>query len=158
MKRHIIMLTIVTWAGSLSAAQPNNTTIAAKILPTVSANITTTNMIAETAPSQLAADGQTLTQSFQLRTNNSDIPLTLSSQTYSADNQPIQNNTQVILTPCQGSTQTTLSAQSQTVASSDYSGQGCNGKTSELSVRIPPQQVAPSTVEQQNVMIMVGSQ
>ena len=158
MKRAIILLAIGGWTMSLWAFQPNNTTISATVLPTVSTNISTTSMVAETTPEQLSTDGQTLTQPFQLQTNgSSSVPLTLSSQAYGADNKPIQSKNQVILSPCQGTTKT-LSGQAQEVSSTHYWSQVCGNKTAQLSVHIPPQQVAPSTVDQQNVMVMIGSQ
>jgi len=158
MKRPIILLAISSWTMSLWASQPNNTAISATVLPTVSTNIATTSMLAETTPAQLATDGQTLTQAFQLQTNGSNVPLTLSSQAYSADNKPIRSKNQVTLIPCQGTGKTTLSAQAQEVSSTRYSSQGCGNKTAQLSVHIPPQQVAPITVDQQNMMVMIGSQ
>lgn len=158
MKRHLIILALSVGSLNLWASQPINTTFSAQVLPTVSANIAATSMVAETTPAQLSADGQTLTQSFQLETNSTNMPLTLSSQTYSADNKPTQSNTQVVLTPCQGSEKTTLSTQSQNISSTHYSRQGCGSRDAQLSVRIPPQQVAASTVDQQNVMVMIGSQ
>lgn len=158
MKRHIILLIMSSWTFSLLASQPNNTAISATVLPIVSTHLSATSMVAESTPAQLSADGQTLTQSFQLQTNGSNVPLTLSSQTYSADNHPTQSNTQVILTPCQGSEKTTLSTQAQNVSSTHYSHQDCGSKNAQLSVHIPPQQAAPSSVDQQNVMVMIGSQ
>lgn len=157
MKRPIILLAISSWSISLWASVPNNTTISATVLPTVSADIAATSMLAETTPAQLSADGQTLTQPFQIQTNDRNVPLTLSSQAYSTDNKPIQSKNQVILSPCQG-TAKTLSTQAQEVSTTHYSSQGCGNKTAQLSVHIPSQQVAPSTVDQQNVMVMIGSQ